>query len=240
MLEINKIHLGDCLEIMKGIDDKSIDMVLADLPYGTTQNKWDSLIPLDQLWNQYERIVKTNGAILLFAQSPFDKVLGSSNLKNLKYEWIWEKSKATGFLNSKKMPLKAHENILVFYKKPPIYNPQFTYAEPYNKGIRKKQDKEDTYGEYEQTEVKSDGKRYPRDVLYFKTAESEGKTYHKTQKPVELYKYFIKTYTNEGDLILDNCCGSGTVKVAKTINRNHIGIEKEQKSFDIAVNREIS
>lgn len=240
MLEINKIYLGDCLDVMENIESETIDMILCDLPFGTTQNKWDYIIPLDKLWEQYNRIIKKNGAIVLFAQSPFNITLGYSNIKNLKYEWIWEKSKATGFLNSKKMPLKAHENILVFYKNPPSYNPQFIYAEPYNKGIRKKQDKEDTYGEYEQTEVKSDGKRYPRDVLYFKTAESEGKTYHKTQKSLELYKYFINTYTNEGDLILDNCCGSGTIKVAKTINRNYIGIEKEQNSFDIAVSREIS
>lgn len=238
MLELNEIYLGDCLEIMQNIEKESIDMILCDLPFGTTNCRWDTIIPLNELWVQYERIIKDNGAIVLFAQPPFDKVLACSNLKLFRYEWIWEKSKATGFLNSKRAPLKAHENILVFYKKMPTYNPQFTYGEPYNKGIRKQQDKEDTYGKYEQTEVKSDGRRYPRDVVYFKTAESEGKTYHKTQKPLNLCEYLIKTYTNEGDIVLDNCIGSGTTAVACiNTSRNYIGIEKDEQIFNTAVAR---
>lgn len=221
------------------IPDKSINMILCDLPYGTTKCSWDSVIDLNKLWNQYERIIKDNGAIVLFSQAPFDKVLATSNIKLFKYEWIWEKSKATGFLNSKKMPLKAHENLLVFYKNLPTYNPQFTYGETYNKGIRKQQDQDDTYGEYKQVLIKNDdGKRYPRDVLYFKTAESEGKTYHKTQKPLTLCEYMIKTYTNEGDIVLDNACGSGTTCVAAiNTNRSYIGFETESKYYEITLDR---
>ena len=134
-IELNKIYNEDCLEGMKRIPDKSVDMILCDLPYGTTRNKWDTVIPLEPLWEQYNRVIKERGAILLTAQTPFDKVLGVSNLENLKYEWIWDKKLATGHLNAKRMPLKRHENILVFYKKTPVYNPQFTKGEPYDKGL---------------------------------------------------------------------------------------------------------
>lgn len=238
MLEINKIYNVDCLEGMKEIDDKSINMILCDLPYGTTQCKWDIIIPFELLWEQYERIIKDNGTIILTACQPFTSLLITSNLKWFKYIWVWEKSKATGFLNAKKRPLVAHEDIVVFFKKSPRYNPQFTYKEPYNKGIRKQQTQDDIYGQFQQAEVKSDGKRYPRSVLYFKTAESEGKVFHKTQKPIALFEYLIKTYTNENDLVLDNCMGSGTTAVAaRNTNRNYIGFETNKEYYDLANER---
>lgn len=230
---IQKMIKGDCLDIMPIIEDKSIDMILADLPFNTTQNKWDCYIDLPKLWIQYERIIKDNGAILLFAQTPFDKILGCSNLKLLKYEWIWEKSKATGFLNAKKFPLKAHENILVFYKHPHIYNPQMTKGEPYNKGLIKAQNGNGSYSNFNEKLRKNDsGDRLPRDIIYFKTAEAEGKTIHQTQKPVALLEYFIKTYTNENMLVLDNCAGSFSTGVAcSNTNRDFILIEKDHDIF---------
>lgn len=228
-LKLNSIYQGDCLELMNNIADKSIDMILCDLPYGTTQCKWDATIPFEPLWEKYNRIIKDNGTIVLTASQPFTSQLINSNLKMFKYTWVWEKSKATGFLNSKKRPLVAHEDICVFYKKPPKYNPQMTIGEAYNKGVRKQQTEDDVYGKFDQVEVKSEGLRYPRSVQYFKTAESEGKTIHKTQKPVALFEYLIKTYTNEGDIVLDNCIGSGTTAIASmNTNRNWIGIELEE------------
>jgi site-specific DNA-methyltransferase (adenine-specific) len=235
----NKIYLGDCLELMPFITDKSIDMILCDLPYGTTQNKWDSIIDLPKLWSEYKRVIKDNGAIVLTAQTPFDKVLGYSNLEMLKYELIWEKSKATGFLNAKKIPLKAHENILIFYKQQPTYNPQMTKGEPYNKGFIKAQNGNGTYGNFDaKLRLNESGDRFPRSVFYFKTSEAEGKVVHPTQKPVALFEYLIKTYTNKGETVLDNCIGSGTTAIAcKNIGCNFIGIEKGQEYFDLATNR---
>ena len=229
---------GECLEQMKLIPSGSIDAIITDPPYGTTQCKWDSVIPFKPMWEQLSRIIKPNGAILLFGSEPFSSVLRMSNIKNYKYDWVWEKSKATNFLNAKKQPLRAKENILVFYKKQPTYNPQMTKGKSYNKGIRKKQTKDDVYGSFNQTEVKSEGNRYPRDVLYFKTAETEGKTFHKTQKPVKLMEYLIKTYTNENETVLDFTMGSGTTGVAcKNLGRDFIGIEMDDKYFDIAKKR---
>lgn len=230
---LNKITHGDCLEVMKGIEDKSVDMILCDLPYGTTQNKWDSIIPLEELWEHYNRVIKDNGAIVLTAQTPFDKVLGCSNLKMLKYEWIWQKTEATGFLNAKKMPLKNHENILVFYKKLPTYNPQMTKGKPYS--YKKEGISSENYGNSKGTEqIVNDGERYPLTVQVFK----KDKGLHPTQKPVALFEYLIKTYTNEGDTVLDNCIGSGTTAVA-CINtkRNFIGIELEERYYNIANKR---
>ena len=233
-----KLLKGDCLEVMKTIPDGSIDAVITDPPYGTTACKWDSVIDFDLMWEQLNRIIKPNGAIVLFGSEPFSSALRMSNIKNYKYDWIWEKSKATNFLNAKKQPLRAKENILIFYKKQPTYNPQMTKGKSYNKGIRKEQSKDDVYGSFNQTEVKSEGNRYPRDVLYFKTAESEGKTFHKTQKPLDLMEYLIKTYTNENETILDFTMGSGTTGVAcKNTNRNFIGIEMDDNYFDIATKR---
>ena len=235
MLELYK---GDCIEVMKSIPNKSIDMILADLPYGTTQCSWDEVIPFDKLWNQYNRVIKDRGVIALFGAEPFSSKLRVSNMKNYKYDWIWEKSKATNFLNAKRQPLRAYENICIFYKKQSIYNPQMTEGDSYNKGVRKQQTNNDVYGEFEQVEVKSDGLRYPRNVVYFKTVESEGKTYHKTQKPVALLEYLIKTYTNKGNVVLDNVMGSGSTGVAcLNTNRKFIGIELDEDYFNIAQNR---
>ena len=237
MDKVKLLH-GDCLELMKDIPDKSVEMILCDLPYGTTACKWDEIIPFEPLWEQYERVIKDNGAIVLTASQPFTSTLIMSNIKLFRYTWVWEKSKATGFLNAKKRPLVAHEDITVFSKKPTTYNPQFSTKEPYNKGIRKEQTDDDVYGKFERVEVKSDGKRYPRSVVYFKTAESEGAVLHKTQKPLKLFEYLIKTYTNEGDLVLDNCMGSGSTGVAcLNTNRNFIGIELDDKYFEIAKKR---
>ena len=228
-----QIKQGDCLELMKEIPDKSIDMILCDLPYGTTKNKWDSVIPLNKLWKQYERIIKDNGAIVLFSQMPFSAELVHSNLKLFKYEWIWQKDNGTGFLNAKKMPLKIHENILVFYKKLPLYNPQMrTGFKPY----KCKQGRHSTnYGAYEQGHItESNGERYPIDIIEFKKDSG----LHPTQKPVALLEYLIKTYTNEGETVLDNCMGSGSTGVACiNTNRNFIGYELDEHYFQIAKER---
>lgn len=226
---INKVYEADCLEMMKQIPNKSVDMILCDLPYGTTQNKWDSVIPLDKLWEQYERIIKDTGVIVLTAQGLFTAKLILSNEKFFKYKIVWEKSKSTNFLNAKKQPLRKHEDVCIFYKKQPTYHPQMRKGEPYNKGVRKDQ-LTGSYGNFKAVEVKSNGDRYPIDVVYFKTAESEGRVYHPTQKPVALFEYLIETYTDKGDLVLDNCAGSGTTGVAcKNLSRNYILIEKEPK-----------
>ena len=272
-----KLYQGDCLEVMKGIPDKSIDMILCDLPYGTTQNKWDSIIPLNDyieidgkcinkdsfylnqfmkginkkeidllwnknkkegLWTHYNRIIKDNGAIVLFAQTPFDKFLGNSNLKMLRYEWIWEKTTATGHLNAKKMPMKAHENILVFYKKPPTYNPQKTTGHTPVHSYTKHQDDGSNYGK---TKVGISGggstERYPRSVQIFKT-DKQKCALHPTQKPVHLCEWLIKTYTNENEVILDCCMGSGSTGVAAlNTNRRFVGIELDENYFNTAVER---
>ena len=225
---LNKLYQGDCLECMKEIPDESIDMILCDLPYGTTQNKWDSIIPLEQLWSEYNRIIKPNGAIVLTSQGVFTAQLILSQSKLFKYKWVWEKSKPTNFLNAKKQPLRKHEDVCVFYKKQPTYNPQMTEGEPYNKGLRKNQ-LSGSYGDFQPVHVQSDGERYPVDIVYVKTAESEGEVVHPTQKPVALGRYLIKTYTNPGDIVLDNTFGSGSFLVAALLEgRNFIGIEKNE------------
>lgn len=225
---VNRVIEGDCLEVMKNIPDKSVDMVLCDLPYGTTQNKWDSVIPLDKLWEEYKRIVKNDGAIVLTSQGLFTAILIMSNPKMFRYKWVWEKSKSTNFLNAKKQPLRKHEDICVFYKRQPTYNPQMIDGEPYDKGIRKNQ-LSGSYGDFHPVHVHSDGKRYPTDIIYFKTAESEGEVIHPTQKPVKLGRYLIKTYTNPGDVVLDNTSGSGSFVVAALLEgRNFIAIEKNK------------
>lgn len=230
-----KLWHGDCLNLMKDIDTNSIDMVLVDLPYGTTQCKWDSILPLKDLWTEYNRIVKDNGAMLFHCAQPFTSNLIMSNPKNFKYEWIWEKSKASNYLNAKKQPLRAHESIAVFYRRPCTYNPQMTQGEAYNKGTALRET--DVYGSQRAVEVKSDGERYPRTVQYFVTAEKEGKL-HPTQKPIALAEYFVKTFSNAGDTVLDNTMGSGTTGVAcVNLDREFIGIEKDRKYFDIAVER---
>jgi site-specific DNA-methyltransferase (adenine-specific) len=230
---------------MNFIEDKSINCILADLPFGTTNAKWDSIIPLDQLWEHYKRIIKDDGVILLFAQTPFDKILGVSNLEWLRYEWIWEKTQATGFLNAKKMPLKSHENILCFYKKLPKYFPQKTYGhKPINSYTKKAsvQNRTELYGKVTK-DVSGGGEtdRFPRSVLKFASDKQKNKlngTIHSTQKPIKLCEYLIKTYTEENDLVLDNVCGSGTTGLAaQNLNRRFIMIEKEKEFCELTEKR---
>ena len=217
---------------MKDIPDGTIDMVLCDLPYGTTaRNKWDCVIEYELLWEQYERVIKENGAICLFAQTPFDKTLACSNLKLLRYEWIWVKQQGTGHLNAKKMPMKAHENVLVFYKKLPTYNPQMREGKPY---VSKSGRGSTNYGKQKRIVTENSGLYYPLDVLSFQSDRG----LHPTQKPAALLEYLIKTYTNEGETVLDNCMGSGSTGVACIhTNRNFIGIELDKHYFSVAVNR---
>lgn len=240
-----KLVKGDCFDYFPNIEDGVIDSIICDLPYGTTKCKWDTILPLDDLWDQYKRILKPNGVVILFAQTPFDKVLGCSNLEWLKYEWIWEKTQATGFYNAKKMPMKAHENILVFYNKPPTYNAQKTTGHKPTNSYTKKadvQNKTEVYGKVK-VDVSGGGDtdRYPRSVQVFASDKQKNKldgTIHPTQKPLDLMEMLVKTYTNEGDLVLDNTCGSGTTNLAcEKLNRRSIGIELDQKYFDISVKR---
>jgi site-specific DNA-methyltransferase (adenine-specific) len=228
-----KLLHGDCLELMTTIPDGSVDMILCDLPYGTTQNKWDSVIPFEKLWSQYKRVIKKNGAIVLTAQTPFDKVLGVSNLAWLKYEWIWKKRSGTGHLNSKKMPMKNHENILVFYKDAPTYNPQMTKGKPYDVVYSTHSQ---NYGKQKDNiRTINIGERYPLSIQEFNYDKDK---IHPTQKPVALFEYLIKTYTNEGETVLDNCMGSGTTGVAcLNTGREFIGIEKDDKYFTLASER---
>jgi len=219
---------------MKEIPDGSVDMVMADLPYGTTQNKWDSVIPLEPLWREYRRVCKPNSAIVLTAQTPFDKVLGCSNLAMLKYEWVWRKESGSGHLNARKSPLKDHENVLVFYSQQPTYNPQMrTGFKPYvcKQGIPKSKN----YGAQTGATTVSNGERYPLTVLEFQ--RDQDKT-HPTQKPVALMEYLIRTYTNPGQTVLDNTMGSGTTGVAcVSTGRRFIGIERDEAYFKIAQER---
>lgn len=232
------LKCGDCLELMKDIPDKSIDMILCDLPYNTsnrktTWNEWDSEINLSNLWDEYNRVMKDNGVVVLFAQGLFVANVIMSNPKNYKYEWIWQKEQGTGFLNAKRMPLKNHENILVFYKKTPIYNPQMRKGfKPYS---QKSGRGSSNYGEQIRVITENDGTRYPVDIVEFKRDKNK---LHPTQKPVALLEYLIKTYTNEGNLVLDNCMGSGSTGVACiNTNRNFIGIELDENYFKIAKER---
>ena len=225
---MNSVILGDCLDVMEKMPDGCIDMILCDLPYGTTQNKWDSVIPLEELWKQYKRILKPNGVVVLTSVGLFTAQLMLSQPKMFKYRWIWQKSKATNFLNAKKQPLRKFEDVCVFYKKQPTYNPQMLEGKPYDKGVRKNQ-LSGSYGDFQPAHVHSDGLRYPTDIIYFKTAESEGEVWHPTQKPVELGRYLVRTYTNPGDIVLDNTCGSGSFLVSALLEgRNFIGIEKNE------------
>ena len=228
---------GDCLELMKQIPDGSVDMILCDLPYGTTQNKWDSVIPFDLLWAHYWRVLKPNGAVVLTAQTPFDKVLGCSQIAELKYEWVWRKEAGTGFLNANKAPLKDHENILVFYRKLPTYNPQSHGGRSYKGRVSSKNLSSSNYGETTNCSsvvVEYVGRK-PKTVIEF---SRDRPSVHPTQKPVALMEYLIRTYTNEGDTVLDNTMGSGTTGVAcANTGRKFIGIEMDEKYFEIAKDR---
>jgi len=243
MLQINSVNNGNCLELMNDIDDKSIDMILCDLPYGVSACKWDSVIPFEPLWEHYKRIIKDNGAIVLTASQPFTSALVMSNIKMFKYEWIWEKSIAFGFVHAKNQPMKKHENVLVFSKAPMghisllgnkrmIYNPIGVIES----GLKTVMSKPKTLG----ARPKQDGKSYMSMTGFPATVQKfvNDKGLHPTQKPVALFEYLIKTYTNEGELVLDNCAGSGTTAIAclKT-NRNYILIEQETKYCDIANKR---
>ena len=233
-LDLNKIYNEDCLEGMKRIDDKSIDMILCDLPYGMTYNKWDTVIPLDRLWKQYKRVIKDNGAIVLTASQPFASELICSNRKLFRYEWIWEKENSTNFLNAKKNPLKKHENILVFYKKLPVYNPQMSKGKPYT-AVRKEKPSLNYYKNQKMAKTVSDGERYPISIIKFSRDKEK---LHPTQKPVALFEYLIRTYTNERETVLDNCMGSGTTAIAcLNTNRNFIGFELDEEYWKIANER---
>lgn len=213
--------------MLKDIENNSIPLIAADLPYGTTKNTWDTILDLKKLWLEYKRVLTHNGVILLFAQSPFNITLAASNMDWYKYEWIWEKTSATGHLNAKKMPMKAHENILVFYKNLPVYNPQKTtgHVRKVSTAHHKRNSKDSTnYGNFNKIGYDST-ERYPRSVLTFPSDKQKSK-YHPTQKPVSLLEYFINTYSNIGDIILDNTCGSGTTGVAaKKMGRSPILID---------------
>jgi len=238
-----QILIGDCLKILPELSDGSVDMVMVDPPYGTTQCAWDSVIPLEAMWDQLRRIVKPEGAMVFTASQPFTTVLIASNMEMFRYEWIWEKNKASGHLNAKKMPMKNHENVLVFYRKPPVYNPQKTDGhEPMNYAVRKTTT--EVYGAQRAT-VSDAGTtlRYPKTVLSIPVVNNDsGGRHHPTQKPVALMEYLIRTYTNEGETVLDFAMGSGTTGVAcVNSQRNFIGIEKDaayaviaQKRIDVA------
>lgn len=232
-----KLHKGNCLEVMQEIPTGSVDMILCDLPYGTTACKWDTVIPFEPLWEQYKRVIKKNGAILLFGAQPFTSVLGVSNIVWLKYNWCWIKSRASGHLNAKKMPMNNIEDILVFYNSPPTYNPQITEGAPYK--IHRKTKGSQLYGTQKDTYSNNDGSRQPLRTIYTKSgSNSHDKPVHPTQKPVALCEYLIKTYTKEGEWVLDNTMGSGTTGVAcVNTNRNFIGIEQDEKYFAIAEKR---
>jgi site-specific DNA-methyltransferase (adenine-specific) len=243
---LNKIICGDCLEVMGELPDKSVDMILCDLPYGTTACKWDTVIPFEPLWEQYERIIKDNGAIVLTASQPFTSALIMSNLKMFRYQWYWNKNKVTGFANAKKQPLRNVEDVVVFYKKSPTYNPQGLIEINKTKrngksvgGETLRRNIEDSSGK---GSLRTSGHsyvqkytNYPRQALYI---NSESKTVHPTQKPVALFEYLVKTYTNPGEVVLDNCAGSCTTAIAcLNTDRDYICIEKESKYCDIGRER---
>jgi len=233
-MELNKIYNMDCLVGMRDIPDKSVDMILCDLPYGTTACKWDTVIPFEPLWEQYNSVIKNNGAIVLTASQPFTSALVMSNIKWFKYCWYWNKGQGTGFLNSKKQPLKAIEEVVVFYKKQSTYNPQMrTGFKPYT--CKQGDTKTQNYGKQTGAVTISDGSRFPLNNIDFIRDKEK---LHPTQKPVALFEYLIKTYTNEGETVLDNCMGSGTTAIACiNTNRNYIGFELDKEYFDIANER---
>lgn len=238
---INKIILGDCLDIMPFIPDNSVDMILCDLPYGiTARNEWDNVIDFDKLWQEYNRIIKNNAVVALTAVQPFASQLIISNLKMFRYEIIWEKNKSTGFLNANKMPLRKHENILIFYKNLPVYNPQKTTGHKPVNSYTKHTSDGNNYGD---TKIGISGggqtDRYPTSILKIDVVNNDSNDkIHPTQKPIELFEYLIKTYTNQDMLVLDNCIGSGTTAVAcQNLNRNFIGIEADKNYYELARKR---
>ena len=241
-LEENSINCGDCLDLMNGIEDEEVDLILADLPYESIQADWDKMIDLDKLWQQYERIIKPNGAIILTANMKFAAELINSNHGLFRYDMVWEKTQATGHLNANKMPMRAHENILVFYKTPPTYNPQKTNGHsPMHSAIKKidVNNRSEVYGDVKsETHCKGGAtERFPRSVLIFKS-DKQTSYIHSTQKPVKLFEYLIKTFTNEGALVVDNASGSGTTGIACiNTNRKYKCIEKDKEYYESSVKR---
>ena len=232
-MEAVTLWQGDCLELMKDIPDGSVDLVLTDPPYGTTACKWDSVIPFEPMWEQLNRIIKPNGAICLFGSEPFSSALRMSNIKNFKYDWIWEKEQGANFMLCKYQPYKVHEIISVFSKVTHNYFPQMTEGKPYVSG---KGTSGDITGNVQKVQTKNDGKRYPRSIQKFCTEKNKSK--HPTQKPIALLEYLIRTYTNDGETVLDFTMGSGSTGVAcVNTNRNFIGIELDEGYFDIAKER---
>ena len=227
---------GDCLELMQEIPDGSVDMILCDLPYGTTTCKWDDVIPFDKLWEQYNRIIKENGVVALFGREPFSSYLRISNIKNYRYDWIWEKSLCSNFLNIKKQPTFNYENVCIFYKKQPTYNPQMRSGNPYTYKAKERKSRQQSTINNKQREIVNIGIRYPKNIIFFGNGNNKNK--HPTQKPVPLLEYLIKTYTNQGETVLDNCMGSGSTGVAcVNTGRDFIGIELDKGYFDIAKKR---
>jgi len=236
-----RICLGDCIDVMSRLKTGSVDMLFTDLPYGSTRCKWDTPIDLERFWKEANRVVKKNGAKVMFAQTPFDKILGCSNLPQLRYEWIWEKTQATGHLNAKVMPMKAHENLLVFYDKPPTYNPQMTHGhKPVNTYTKyvDTQNRSALYGRAKQ-EIKGGGStvRYPRSVLKG-PSDKQTSHLHPTQKPLWLCEKIVATYTNPGEVVLDCCMGSASIGVAcQNAGRRYIGIENSPEWYAVAKER---
>ncbi|HEV2557292.1 MAG TPA: site-specific DNA-methyltransferase [Microvirga sp.] len=225
------LMLGDCLERMKEIPDGSVDLILCDLPYGTTACKWDAVIPFPDMWREYRRVAKHNAAFVLTASQPFTTWLIVSNPREFRYTWVWEKEQGVNFLLAKKQPMKVHEDVVVFYRAQPTYNPQMTAGKPYTSG---KGNSGEVTGSVEKVRTKNEGTRYPRSVQAIKRETG----LHPTQKPVELMEYLIKTYSNEGETVLDNCMGSGTTGVAcMNTGRHFIGIERDETYFAIAERR---
>lgn len=238
-MRLNYIDNCDCLEGMKAIPDGSVDMVLCDLPYGSTRCRWDIRLPLDKLWEQYNRIVKENGAIVLFATEPFASVLRLSNIKNFKYDWVWDKIAGTGFLNAKKQPMRGHEMVCVFYRKQCTYNPQKTQGHKRKMSLSRHKvncKATEIYGKHGLTSYDST-ERYPRSIQVF-SMDKQTCALHPTQKPVALLEYLVKTYTNPGEVVLDNCMGSGSTAVACIrTGRNYIGFELDAKYHAVAMQR---
>lgn len=234
-IQPNTFYLGDCLQVMEDIEDNSIDAIICDLPYGTIAAKWDSVIPFTSLWAAYKRICKPNAAIVLCAADPFTSMLVTSNIGNWKQTLVWEKNIASNFLNAKRQHLVIHENIVLFSCGTPVYHPQMRPGKPYTQKRSGKDDTGDCYGKIEKrTDTVNNGERYPTTILRFPRETG----LHPTQKPLPLMDYLIKTYTNEGDLVLDNCCGSGTVPLAaKNAGRRYIGIERDSDYYAVAVKR---
>lgn len=241
--KVSRAIKDDCLLAMPHMENGSVDMIICDLCYGVSDCKWDIPIPFDVLWRHYERLIKSDGVIVLTATQPFTSALVMSNPQLFKYEIIWEKSKASNFLQVKRQVLKAHENVLIFAKGPHTYNPQKTSGKPYSGKNRagKKGSITDVYANVPNPLFRrgsKDGSRYPRSVQYFKTAESEGKQLHPTQKPIALFEYLIKTFSNEGELVLDNCAGSFTTAVAcDNLNRAWVCIEKDEEYYRVGTER---